>query len=502
MRARLGSLRVRLTITVAILSAAGLAAGAALLIRAVEHTVIRAIEDHSREELRRVGTQIAHGVPLKEVRAGAPNRMLSFVRPDGSRVDVAERIHEDDDGDHHERHVRVERGPRPVDEPLPAEAGLRCDSIDDLVAGEVAGPIISRPPPGIPAPGVSARGLIALPAPPVLARPNWSVVEQAMLSPRDGPVRAFALSPLEDVLHSMRILQHVLTLGLPVLVIALSIAAWLIVGRALRPVRAMTHHASGIADATAPERLAVPPTAELSELAHTLNAMLDRLAGAAHRQREFVSDASHELRSPIAATRALVEVGLAHPDRVEPSVVLGGVLAETTRLELLVADLLALARLDEQSAQPHGELDLDDIVLEDAVRTRAVAVDTRGVAAVKVHGDRKSLGHLIRNLLDNAARHATSRVEVSTLIDERSAVLRVDDDGPGIPEGDRERIFERFTRLSSSRSRNDGGAGLGLALVRRIAEQHAAIARVERSPQGGARFEVRFPSRGFPGAGG
>src|SRR5262249_25566087 len=157
----------------------------------------------------------------------------------------------------------------------------------------------------------------------------------------------------------------------------------------------------------------------------------------ARRQREFVSDASHELRSPIAATRTQVEVALAHPDRTEPAAVLRGVLAEVTRLDDLVADLLALARLDERQPAPHQEIDLDDVVLDEAARSRAVPIDTRSVAAVKVWGERKSLGHLVRNLLDNAARHAASRAEVSTAAVDGAALLIIDDDGPGIPEADR-----------------------------------------------------------------
>jgi signal transduction histidine kinase len=179
---------------------------------------------------------------------------------------------------------------------------------------------------------------------------------------------------------------------------------------------------------------------------------------------------------------------------MEPAAALRGVLAETARLEALVADLLALARLDEQQALPREEIDLDDLVLEEAARMRAVPVDARGAGAVKVLGERKSLAQLVRNLLDNAARHAASRVEVSTRLEDGAPVLFVDDDGPGIPEAERARVFERFTRLSSSRSRGDGGAGLGLALVQRVAEQHGGAVCVERSPLGGARLEMRFPA--------
>ncbi len=439
--AGVGTLRVRLTVAVAVLSAAGLAAGGALLVRAVETTVVRAIEDQSRAELHVIGGQLAHGVPLDAIRA-APGRRLRFMRADGSPVE-----------------------------------SRRFDDLD---------PAMPPPPPTRTGPGLGPGH-----PPPDHA---WSVVEMPLMSTREGPIQAIAWSPLEDVLRSTRTLQHVLVIGIPALAALLTLAAWMLIGRALRPVRVMTQCAAGIADATAPDRLAVPPTRdELGELACTLNRMLDRLAEAARRQREFVSDASHELRSPIAATRAQLEVALAHPDRTDGPAVLRGVLAETTRLEVLVADLLALARLDETPALPYVEIDLDDIVLDEATRTRAVAIDTRSVTAVKVRGEHKGLGHLVRNLLDNAARHAASRVEVSTCLDDGAPMLVVDDDGPGIPDADRARVFERFTRLSSSRSRDDGGAGLGLALVRRIAEQHGGTVRADRSPLGGARLEVRFP---------
>lgn len=437
--ARAGTLRVKLTIAVAILSAAGLAAAGAWVVHSVETTVVRAIEEQSREELHVIGGEIQRGVPLDAIRARGVGRSVSFVRQDGSRGDL-----------------------------------------HWLGAGALPLP----PPPDLLPPPDHAR--------------TWTRVDLPLLSPTEGPLHLVAMSPLDDVLRSTETLQRVLAIGIPVLVALLTLAAWLLIGRALRPVRVMTHEAAGIADATAPERLAVPASRdELGELARTLNGMLDRLGEGARRQREFVSDASHELRSPIAATRTQIEVALAHPDRTDPAHVLRGVLAETTRLETLVADLLALARLDEQQALPHEELDLDDLILDEAARTRAVPVDARGATAVKVHGDRKSLAQLVRNLLDNAARHAASRVEIATRLEDGAPLLIVDDDGPGIPEAERARVFERFTRLSSSRARGDGGgAGLGLALVQRVAEQHGGSIRVDRSPLGGARLELRLPAAG------
>lgn len=524
---RIGTLRVRLTIAVAILSAAGLTAGSALLVHAVETTVVRAIEDQSRSELHAIGGQIAQGVPLSEVRPLAPWRILRFVRPDGTRVDARWQ----DPGDPslpppdppELAQLLLQPPPPPEQLPPPDVAGPSCGAAPDPAAppGQEGprfffwSPAAARPPDIAGRPDIAAPETApALPGPvgagvgPVRVGPggvpgwaastarvgDWSVVQMPLVSPSDGPVDAVAVSPLADVVRSTATLQRVLAIGVPALVALLTLAAWWLIGRALRPVRVMTQSAAGIAEATAHDRLAVPPTSdEIGELARTLNGMLDRLADAARRQREFVSDASHELRSPIAATRTQIEVALAHPGRAEPEAVMRGVLAEVTRLEDLVADLLALARLDERRPAPDEEIDLDDVVLEDAVRTRAVPVETRSVTAVKVRGERKSLAHLVRNLLDNAARHAASRVEVSTALDDGAPVLIVDDDGPGIPEADRARVFERFTRLSSSRSRDGGGAGLGLALVRRVAEQHGGAVRVERSPRGGARLEVRFP---------
>jgi signal transduction histidine kinase len=432
---RRASLRVKLTMAVALLVGAGLTVASALLVLAVEATVVRAIEERSRDELHAIGGKIAHGVPLDEIRAGAPGRLIRFLRPDGTEV-----------------------------------------------AASWSAPLPPPPLPGPPRPVPVGAGELA-----------WSVVEMPMVSPLEGPLQVMAMSPLEDVLHSTALLRRVMVVVVPALVVLLTIAAWFLLGRALRPVGVMTQHAVGIADATAPERLAVPAGAdELAELARTLNGMLDRLALAARRQREFVSDASHELRSPIASMRTRIEVALAHPDRMSGRAVLADVLAETARLEHLVGDLLALARLDEGRAAAMTELDLDDVVLEESAHCRAIAIDTTAVSAAKVHGDRRALAHLVRNLLDNAARHAASRVAVSVARDGTAAVLLVDDDGPGIPAADRTRIFERFTRLSPARARDDGGAGLGLALVARIATQHGATVRADVSPAGGARLEVRF----------
>jgi signal transduction histidine kinase len=228
-----------------------------------------------------------------------------------------------------------------------------------------------------------------------------------------------------------------------------------------------------------------------------MNAMLDRLEGAADRQRQFVSDASHELRSPLATIRAKVEVAAIRPETADWPEVGGTVLGEVDRLDELVGDLLQLARLDETGGQlaTTTDVDLDELAAAEVRRLRGlgVAADDSGVGAARVRGDRAALGRAVRNLADNAARHARAAVAVSVALDEADAVVRVDDDGPGVPAAERERVFERFTRLDEGRARGAGGAGLGLALVRAVAAAHGGSARVVDGPLGGARFELRLP---------
>src|SRR5207248_1593767 len=198
---------------------------------------------------------------------------------------------------------------------------------------------------------------------------------------------------------------------------------------------------------------------EIAGLARTMNRMLARLEEGHRRQRRFVSDASHELRSPLATIRQHAEVALGHPDGTTAAEVAGVVLEEEIRLERLVEDLLLLAKVDEATeARRREPVDLDDLLFDQARRLRATPldVDVSGVAAGQVAGDKGQLDKLVRNLADNAARHARGRVSLSLEEGPGGVVLAVDDDGEGIPPEDRERIFERFVRLDSARSRDAG----------------------------------------------
>lgn len=303
---------------------------------------------------------------------------------------------------------------------------------------------------------------------------------------------------LEEVTESTRTVTGVLVVGLPVLLLVVAATTWRVVGRALAPVDAIRGEVDEISAAELHRR--VPDLAgddEIARLASTMNRMLDRLEEAQARQRRFISDASHELRSPVASIRQHAEVALAHPERTTPSELAETVLAEDLRVQRLVEGLLLLARADEHTLQLRRRpLDLDDLVFEEARRLRDATdldVRTAEVSAGRVYGDAAGLARVVRNLGDNAARHARSRVSFAVGERNGAVVLSVDDDGPGIVEADRERVFERFVRLDDARARDHGGSGLGLAIVAELIRAHGGSVTISDSPLGGTRIEVALP---------
>jgi signal transduction histidine kinase len=289
----------------------------------------------------------------------------------------------------------------------------------------------------------------------------------------------------------------VLAVTVPLVVAALAVILWFSVGRALRPVEVMRDEADSITAAHLRRRLAVPPGSdEIPRLARTLNAMLDRIDEGQRLQRQFVSDASHELRSPLTVIRQSAEVARSHPERVGTAALADDVLAESDRLEQLVSALLLLARMEDGESGDVEVIDLDDIVLTEVARVRerwSVRIDAHAVGAGRTRGSAVLLGQVVRNLLDNAGRHAATSVAVSLAEHDGEVVLEVADDGSGIPVADRSRVFERFVRLDESRARDDGGSGLGLAIVRKIVDTCHGTVEIGESPGGGARFIVRLP---------
>ena len=316
------------------------------------------------------------------------------------------------------------------------------------------------------------------------------------ISMSSGQVTIAIATPLTDLQRSVDTLARSLWIGTPGLIVLVGLVAWVLIGRALRPVEAIRAQVDEITATTLDRRVPVPHTDdEVARLARTMNGMLDRLEAASARQRAFVSDASHELRSPVSTIRTELEVASADAAHADWPEMARRTLGETERLSRLVDDLLALARLDEAQGPPRRlPVDLDDLVLEEGARMHRVPVSTVGVSAGRVAGDERQLTQVVRNLVDNAQRHATSRVAVTLRPDGDALSLIVDDDGPGVPEADRALIFDRFTRLDEARGRAAGGAGLGLAVVRRVVEQHGGTVTVTDSPLGGARFVVCLPA--------
>jgi signal transduction histidine kinase len=346
-------------------------------------------------------------------------------------------------------------------------------------------------------------------------------------------IRIYALASPFEAEAAVAAVDRTLVLALPVAALLVGCLTWVVAGRVLRPVDAIRAQLADITARDLGRRVPVPATGdEIGRLAVTTNATLDRLQAAVEQQRQFVADAAHELRSPLAGLRNELEVAVAHPDPASWPAAAAAALRAAKRLQSLTEDLLTLARADRPAAPAGPLVDLTALVAEQLAERAYLNPDgPRFVAAgpgplsaaptepagpaqptrpeepgraatlvgaaessgrLEVPGDESQLGRLLRNLLDNAGRHAASTVTVSLRPNRTSVLLEVADDGPGVAAADRERVFGRFTRLDDDRGRDHGGAGLGLAIVAGIAARHGGDARVADSDRG-ARFVVRLP---------
>jgi signal transduction histidine kinase len=519
----LRSVRVRLTLAAVVATAMAVTAAGWLLVRSVEDTQTARVRHAAEDMLDQVVDELEDGTPAldavmaatsgsaaeTDVLAGVPT-FIQIVDEDGRTLSVG-----------------------PV---LPAGAGsnmgVRIEGSDLTVVGQG----VSPPPdaqvgsgatdttavPGMPPPSGEAQSPFTTQVDPsdeeALARRTTLVAANNVFSfePQrlsrtvetpSGELTVYAAAPVDEVQENLEAVRQALWVGVPLLVAAVAAVAWHLVGRALRPVEAIRAEVAAIGGATIHRRVPLPETDdEIGRLAHTMNAMLDRLETASTRQRQFVSDASHELRSPVTAIRTDVEVALREGERADWAAVGAAVLAEEERLERLLDDLLTLASADEVTGAPRRadeRVDVRDLVADVAARPRRVpvrwdGVDGDGPRGVVVAGRPDALARLLTNLVDNAARHAATAVDVH--VDAAGSPtgtpvvhLAIDDDGPGIPVADRQRIFDRFTRLDDGRARDRGGAGLGLAVVRSIAVGHRGRVWVGDSPSGGARFVVELP---------
>ena len=292
--------------------------------------------------------------------------------------------------------------------------------------------------------------------------------------------------PVNDIEESQRILRNTLLVTYPPLVVILAVIAWRVIGWTLRPVETLRSGAARISGSDHDERLAVPGSAdEIRALALTLNDMLDRLAAARGRQRAFVADAAHELRSPLASMRTQLEVAqhLGEGGELEADL-----LADVARLSALVEDLLLLARAGSDANRPSAResLDVSALLVSTAIRYAGARVPVAVTAGPVVYASANSeeLRRVLANLVDNAVRHASSTVALEVRSEGGLAVLTVADDGPGIPADERERVFERFARLDDARDRDAGGTGLGLAIVRELLRRSDGSISLQDNPSG------------------
>jgi signal transduction histidine kinase len=431
------SVRVRVTVLATFLVAVVLVVGALLLTSAVEDRLVSDREEAASAAVGETVTQVEQGVPFGSI----------MTTTFGSQAGVG--IFDDSGA------------------PVGGEFSLPIDHLTVLPPG--SGPVSAQL---IYINGVAPQD-VAYDAAPVAGAGGKTFFVVGMAS-------------LAEVRHSVRTLWSGLRLGIPLVVLAVALVAWFLAGRALRPVEAMRQEVENISHTTLQRRVREPRSHdEVARLARTMNSMLGRLQASRDHERQFLSDASHELRSPLASMRAQLETGSWSSDA-------DGVKAEAARLAHIVDDLMDLAKADE-AAPPTSETDLDEVVLEEVAAiasTSEITIDATNVGAARLIGDRQALARMVRNLVDNASRHAASRVDVSLTNVDGIVTLTVDDDGDGVAEEDRKRVFERFTRTDSSRSRDTGGVGLGLAVVRATAERHGGDVRCDTSPTGGARFVV------------
>jgi signal transduction histidine kinase len=315
--------------------------------------------------------------------------------------------------------------------------------------------------------------------------------------PPTDPVRVLVARSTADVTQGVHLLRVTLLVAFPLLVALLAAVSWRVVGAALRPVEALRAGAEEITGGTRHGRLPIPDSGEGDEihrLAVTLNGMLGRLDAARARQRSFVADAAHELRSPLTNMRTEIEVAQRLPDSTDWPALAGDLLTDVDRLSRLVDDLLLLARADDATTRAAAAMEEVELgqMLADVVGHYPAVHYERPAQAQPVVGEWDALRRVVSNLLDNAVRHASSRVELTVGDDGAYRRISVVDDGPGIPATDRERVFDRFTRLDDARARDAGGSGLGLAIVRELVRRHhGTVTLGDAGP--GLRVEVRLP---------
>ncbi|MFD6188298.1 sensor histidine kinase [Streptomyces sp. NPDC060275] len=470
MRRLFASVRARATLAATLVVAVALVAAGTAVLLSLRSNLLGEAGTQAERSAREVATELAVGTPYADLSLDVDDRPVQVVDDRGRLVAAGEDL-ERISGTGVDA-VKPQPGASPSGEDDDADDD--DDSGESLEPGEIGGRI------------TVSDGSATIDG----DTEDYRFAAVPVKTDDRGTLTVYAGAPLSAEHGAVNTALTVMLIGFPLLLAVVAWVTWLVTRRALRPVEGIRREMAAItASEDLARRVPVPGTHdEVARLATTTNETLAALEASVERQRGFVADASHELRSPIASLRTQLEVAAAHPELLD----LDGAVADTVRLQRLAADLLLLARLDAGERPADARVDLAALAREAAEGRTGVRV--RGDEdAVSVAGSRGQLGRVLANLLDNAERHARSAVEVSVRWDGDAAVVAVADDGEGVPAADRERIFERFVRLDDARSRDDGGAGLGLAIARDVAVRHGGTLTVHDASAGGALFELRLP---------
>ena len=477
----LQSVRVRITLAAVLVTAVAVGAAGWFLVRSVEDTQLGELRNDINANLDEVVTRLEDGADAQDAVDNASPAGFGLLQVTDEHGEVvAQSV--------------VQGGQAFV-----LSLSDHGPSAGTEVAGQPRTDVVDGGPPTPPPDGADESG--ALVGANGVVASSLERITRTVDTP-SGRLTVTAAAPVDQVARSVDALRERLWIGLPALIALVAAVAWVLVGRALRPVDSMRAEVDEITGSTMHRRVPEPATGdEIGRLARTMNAMLGRLDASATQQRRFVSDASHELRSPVAAIRTSLEVARRRPDRADWPAVADTTLAEEARLEALLDDLLLLAAHDENGSDPirPKPVNLTALATTEARRPRRVPVEVVHWPAdgepLEIAALEDQLAHAVSNLVDNAARYASSAVQITLSCFDDTVRIMVDDDGPGIAPADRERVFERFTRLDDSRARAQGGSGLGLAVVRAIVSRHHGRIRIDDSPLGGARFVVELPAR-------
>ena len=462
----LGSVRARTTLGSTAVVALVLVVTGLLVVLSLRSDLVRTADLEAEVGARRVASQIAGGVAFGDLRLPDEDEPVQVIGPRGEVVAATEDL----------TSVAGTRGTTPRQYDLDDDDD---HDDDDPNRGEVSTNAV-----------FSTRNATV---DGVTGEYRFAAVEAT--SPGGTTVLVYAGKDLTTTRNAISATVRSMLLGLPLVLLVVAVATWLVTRRALRPVEAIRGEMASITEAgDLARRVPVPDSRdEIARLAATTNRTLAALESSVEQQRRFVADASHELRNPIASLRAQLEIALEHRELLD----LPGAVEDVHRLQQLTTDLLLLARMDAGEARPPAsvisltELVADELAARPDTDRVPIVVDLE--EGIRVEGHPRRLARALSNLVDNAQRHAHSEVRVALRDRGDRAVLRVADDGEGVPPADRERIFGRFVRLDDARTRDEGGAGLGLPLAREIVRSHHGTLQAVDPEVRGAVFEITLP---------